>query len=127
MLAVAQIDYIRHEANQKGETYSSIGRKMGVDTRTVKKYANQEEFKRKEKQKRKSPVMDPVKPIVDKWIKEDLKKKKKYQRTAKKIYEQLRDFHNFTGSDRTVRDYVRSEERRVGKECRSTEQRQEEN
>src|SRR5690625_2368799 len=106
MLAVAQIDYIRHEANQKGETYSSIGRKMGVDPRTVKKYANQEEFKRKEKQKRKSPVMDPVKPIVDKWIKEDLKKKKKYQRTAKKIYEQLRDFHNFTGSDRTVRDYV---------------------
>src|SRR5690625_6629399 len=79
---------------------------MGVDPRTVKKYANQEEFKRKEKQKRKSPVMDPVKPIVDKWIKEDLKKKKKYQRTAKKIYEQLRDFHNFTGSDRTVRDYV---------------------
>ena len=71
MLAVAQIDYIRHEANQKGETYSSIGRKMGVDPRTVKKYANQEEFKRKEKQKRKSPVMDPVKPIVDKWIKEE--------------------------------------------------------
>ena len=106
MLAVAQIDYIRHEANQKGETYASVGRRMGVDPRTVKKYANQEEFHRKDKQKRKSPVMEPVKPIIDKWIKEDLKKKRKYQRTAKKMYEQLRDFHSFTGSDRTVRYYV---------------------
>ncbi|WP_156290169.1 IS21 family transposase [Oceanobacillus salinisoli] len=106
MLAVAQIDYIRHEVNQTGETYASVGRKMGIDPRTVSKYANQEEFKKKEKQKRKSPVMDPIKPILDKWIKEDLKKKKKYQRTAKKMYEQLKEFHSFTGSDRTVRDYV---------------------
>src|SRR5690625_7702417 len=96
MLAVAQIDYIRHEANQKGETYSSIGRKMGVAPRTVKKYANQEEFKRKEKQKRKSPVMDQVKNKIKKRIKEDLKKKKKYQRTDKKINEQIRDYNNFT-------------------------------
>jgi len=51
--------------------YAGIGRRMGIDPRTVKKYANQEEFKRKEK----SLVMDPVKPIIDKWIKEDLKKK----------------------------------------------------
>ncbi len=49
--------------------------------------------KGKKKQKRKARVMEPVKPIIDKWIKEDLKKKKKYQRTAKKMYEQLRDFH----------------------------------
>src|SRR5699024_12256118 len=55
---------------------------------------------------RKARVMDPVKPIVDKWIKEDLKKKKKYHRTAKKMYEQLREFHSITGSERTVRDYV---------------------
>lgn len=106
MLAVAQIDYIRHEVNQKGETYADVARRMEVDPRTVSKYANQEEFKRKKKQKRKARVMEPVKPIIDKWIKEDLKKKKKYQRTAKKMYEQLRDFHSFTGSDRTVRDYV---------------------
>lgn len=51
MLAVAQINYIRHEVNQKGETYAHVARKMEVDPRTVKKYANQEEFKKKEKQK----------------------------------------------------------------------------
>ena len=106
MLAVAQIDYIRYEVNHTGETYASVARKMGVDSRTVSKYANQETFEKREKQKRKARVMDPVKPIIDQWITEDLKKKKKYQRTAKKIYEQLRDFHGFTGSDRTVRQYV---------------------
>ncbi|MCG1030334.1 IS21 family transposase [Virgibacillus halodenitrificans] len=106
MLAVAQIDYIRHEVNQKGETYANVGKRMGIDPRTVNKYANQEVFEKKEKQKRKSPVMDPVKPIIDKWIKEDLKKKRKYHRTAKRMFEQLEKFHSFEGSYRTVREYV---------------------
>src|SRR5699024_5058795 len=106
MLAVAQINYIIHEVNQKGETYASVARRMGIDSRTVNKYANQEEFKVKKKQQRKSRVMDPVKPIIDKWNKEELKKKRKYKRAAKKMDEQLRDFHSFKGSDRTVRAYV---------------------
>ncbi len=62
MLAVAQIDYIRHEVNQIGESYADVARRMEVDPRSVSKYANQEEFKRKRKQKRKARVMDPVKP-----------------------------------------------------------------
>src|SRR5690625_5285795 len=113
MLAVAQINYIRHEVNQKGDFYANVARRMGIDPRTVSKYANQEECKVKQKQKRKALVMDPVKPIIDKWIREDLKKKKKYQRTAKKMYEQLCDFHSFKGSDRTVRDYVSQRKREL--------------
>ncbi|MBU9720983.1 MULTISPECIES: IS21 family transposase [Bacillaceae] len=106
MLKVAQIDYIRYEVNQKGETYANVARRMEIDPRTVTKYANQEEFNVKEPQKRISRVMDPVKPILDKWIKEDLKKKKKNHRTAKKMYEQLVKFHSFKGSARSVRAYV---------------------
>ncbi|SDI44800.1 Transposase [Alteribacillus persepolensis] len=106
MLAVAQIDYIRHEVNQKGESYADVSRRVEVDPRTVKKYANQEEFRERKPQKRYSPVMGPVKPIIDKWIKEDFKKKKKNHRTAKRMYQQLKKFHSFKGSYRTVRDYV---------------------
>ncbi|MGB7998516.1 MAG: IS21 family transposase [Anaerobacillus sp.] len=106
MLEVAQINYIRHEANQKGDSYASIANRMGIDPRTVKKYANQEEFEYKQVQKRKAPVMEHVKPIIDKWIKEDLKKKKKFHRTAKRMFTQLVKFHDFKGSYRTVRDYV---------------------
>lgn len=108
MLAVAEINYIRHEANKKDYSYADIARRMGRDPRTVKKYAEQEDFNPeiKQKQKRPSPVMDPVKHIVDEWLLEDLKKKKKFRRTAKRIWEQLKEKYNFTGSDRTVRNYV---------------------
>ncbi len=50
--------------------------------------------------------MDPVKEIVDQWLREDLKKKKKYRRTAKRIWELLKEECGFKGSDRTVRAYV---------------------
>lgn len=103
---MAQIDYIRHEVNQKGKKYAGVAKSMGIDPRTVTKYANKEEFEARQPQKRKARVMDPVKPILDKWIKEDLKKKKKNHRTAKKMFEQLVTFHSFEGSDRSVRDYV---------------------
>jgi transposase len=63
-------------------------------------------LKHKPKQKRETPIMGPVKPIIDKWLKEDLKKKKKHQRTTKRMFTQLRKFHSFKGSDRTVREYV---------------------
>lgn len=107
MLAVAEIDYIRLEANHKGCSYSDIARRMNLDPRTVKKYAEMEDFNpSKRKQKRKARVMDPVKPILDQWIKEDLKKKKKYRRTAKRMYEMLKEQYDFKGSDRSVRLYV---------------------
>ncbi|MBU8566163.1 hypothetical protein KM914_06895 [Virgibacillus pantothenticus] len=41
---MSQID----EVNQKGETFASIGRRMGGDPYTVKKYTNQDEFKKRE-------------------------------------------------------------------------------
>lgn len=106
MLAVEQINYIRSEANQKDRSYSDLGKAMRIDPRTVKKYANKESFEKNKKVERPSPVMDPVKPIIDKWIKEDLKKKKKHHRTAKRMTEQLTKNHSFEGSYRTVRNYV---------------------
>ncbi|MFD1708515.1 IS21 family transposase [Siminovitchia sediminis] len=115
MLAVAEIHYIRHEVNQKGESYASVARKMGIDPRTVSKYANQDEFPKKEKQKRKARVMDPVKPLLDKWIQEDLKKKKKYHRTAKRMFQLLEKHHGFKGSYRSIRGYVSQRKKELKK------------
>lgn len=108
MLAVAEINYIRHEANKKGRLYSSIAKQMSRDRRTVRKYAEMEDFSPSEvpKQKRKAKVMDPVKPILDQWLQEDLKKKKKFQRTAQRMYTQLVEEYGFEGSARSVRHYV---------------------
>jgi transposase len=116
MLAVTQIKYIRREVNQIGASYANVAKRVGVDYRTVKKYANQETFDEKQPQKRKATVMDPVKPILDKWLKEDLKKKKKYQRTAKRMFEQLVKHHSFKGSDRSVRGYISKRKKELKQE-----------
>ncbi|MEM5016881.1 IS21 family transposase [Metabacillus indicus] len=113
MLAVAEINYIRHEVNNKDCLYSDVAQRIGRDPRTVKKYADMEDFNTepKRKQTRVAPVLGPVKAILDEWIKEDLKRKKKFRRTAKRMWELLRDLHGFKGSDRTVRDYVSTRKR----------------
>jgi transposase len=88
VLTVTDINYIKQEVNIKGRSYSDVARQMGRDPRTIKKYADKEDWN-KYKQVRKAKVMEPVKPIVDKWLQEDLKNKKKYRRTANRIFDQL--------------------------------------
>jgi transposase len=108
MLAVAEIKYIRHEVNIKDCKYSDVAKRTGKDPRTIKKYADMEDFSEQPKkvQTRLSPVLGPVRSILDEWIKEDLSKKKKFRRTAKRMWELLKELHGFKGADRTVRDYV---------------------
>ncbi|SIS61018.1 hypothetical protein SAMN05421687_1125 [Salimicrobium flavidum] len=93
MLEVTDIKYIRKEVNKKGCSYSDVARRTNTDVRTVKKYADQETFRPsvKTKKNQPAPVMDPVKPTIDEWLKDDLKKKKKYRRTAKRIWQLLKD------------------------------------
>lgn len=55
-----------------------------------------------------SPVMGPVKEIIDKWITEDESRPKKQRHTAHRVYERLRDEHGFRGAESTVRRYVRT-------------------
>ncbi|NGP46021.1 IS21 family transposase [Bacillaceae bacterium SIJ1] len=108
MLAMAEIDYIRLETNVKGRAYASVAKQINRDERTVKKYSEKEDFSpdNRPKQSRKAKVMDPVKPVIDQWLREDLKKKKKFRRTAKRIFDLLVSNHHFVGSDRSVRAYV---------------------
>jgi transposase len=107
VLTVTDINYINQEVNIKGRSYSEVAKQMNKDPRTIQKYANKEDWNEtRKKQVRKGRVMDFVKPIIDQWLKEDLKKKKKFRRTAKRIFNQLEDEYNFTGAERTVRDYV---------------------
>lgn len=108
MLTVDEINYIRSEIQHKGKSYADVSRRTERDPRTIKKYAEQEDFspKPKIKQVRTKKVMNEYIPLLDQWIKEDSLKNRKFRRTAKRMYTLLVEEHNFTGSERTVRHYV---------------------
>jgi len=58
-------------------------------------------------QPRPSPVMDPVKDIVEGWLRADQTAPKKQHHTAHRIFERLVKEHGFQGKEPTVRRYVR--------------------
>ena len=53
-----------------------------------------------------SPVMDPFKGVIERWLEEDKSAPKKQRHTAHRIYTRLVGEHNFIGGERTVRQYV---------------------
>lgn len=121
MLTVTDIKYIRQEVNLKGRSYAEVARQMGHDVRTVKKYADQENWSEpKPKQQRRARVMGSVQPILDQWIMDDSKKKKKFQRTAKRMFDQLQSDYHFQGSYRTVREYVSRRKKERGQANEAT-------
>jgi predicted transcriptional regulator len=84
---------------------SEIARKLGKNWRTVKKYADEEVYP--------SDTGGPVctktgmmydsefGEIVDLWLEEDSKLRRKERRTSKKIFNQLKTEYKFQGSYRT--------------------------
>lgn len=114
MLKVVEVNYIRHQGNKKDRSYAHIAKQVNRDPRTVKKYIEKEDWNPEEiKQQRPSPVMDPVKPIINQWLKEDLKKNKKFRRTARRIYQLLVNGYEFKGSYRSIRRYVSKEKQEL--------------
>lgn len=107
MLDMTQINYIKHLRDEEGKTITDIADKLEISWRTAKKYADGDlNTEDRPKQKRQRPVMGPYTEIVDAWLQEDMKAPKKQRRTAKAIYDQLKERADFSGSARTVRRYV---------------------
>lgn len=115
MLTVTDIKYIRQEVNGKGCSYAEVARRAKFDPRTVKKYADLEDFNQIHtiRKPHPSPVMEPVKPMIDQWLMEDMKKKKKYRRTAQRMWQLLVQQKGFKGSARSVRAYVAKRKREL--------------
>lgn len=102
MLAMSDINCIKHLRNTKGLSISEIQKTLGINWRTAKKYADEDQLP-EPKRNRKSGMMyeEQWGEIVSGWLFEDQRLKRKLRRNKKQIFEELRT-HGFKGSYRTV-------------------------
>ena len=108
MLEMSQINYIKRLREKEGCSISEIAKRLKINWRTAKKYADGEvEVQKLAKQQREKPVMGPYLSLIEAWLEEDLRMPKKQRRTAKAIYKQLKECTDFEGSARSVRYYVK--------------------
>ena len=115
---MAEIKYIKHLREKKGQSIQAISDTLGIDWRTAKKYADCEDFNLAvpQRRKRSRPVMGPYETIVDAWLLADRKLPRKQWHTAKRIYDRLIQECDFKGGERTVREYVSLRKQQLGQE-----------
>ena len=103
----------RMDADGAGPT--EIARALGISRNTVAKYASMEDLSPAPPlaPERAKPAIDPFAGWVSKVLSDDLSAPRKQRHTARRIYDRLVEEEGYAGSS------SRSEERRVGKECRS--------
>ncbi len=105
-----QKDHIKYEREYQGKSLRMIAKENKHDFRTVKKYADLDDWNEPIPKKRRGrpTVLDPVKSIIDRCLTGDLLIPRKQRHTAQRIYNRLKSEYPdlFHASVRTVRSYV---------------------
>ena len=112
MLKVPDVHAIR-TMFRLGVAKRAIARTLHVSRKTVDKvtapaYVVEAAPRMRLRKPRPSPKMDRWKPVVDVWLAEDERVRRKQRRTARKIHKELVRHHGADVSEVTVRRYVAS-------------------
>jgi len=90
---VLELDRQKYTGNldqYEGMSLRAIAKKTGHHIQTVKKYVEKEDWNGGYKGRKEYPSrLDPLKEVIDGWIREDIGRSRKYRRTATKIYNDL--------------------------------------
>ncbi|WP_081684176.1 IS21 family transposase [Granulicoccus phenolivorans] len=89
----------------------------GVHRRTVRQALASAEPPPRKVPVRTAPVLDPVKPLIDAMLRQDLDAPRKQRHTALRVRERLLDEHQVEVAYSTVRDYVRDARVRIAAEA----------
>lgn len=83
MLTMDDIKYIKRMYECEAVSIREIMRRTGYHYETIKKYLEKVDFNEIPKPPKESPsLLDPLKPIIDEWLLEDLKAPRKQRHTA---------------------------------------------
>jgi len=114
MIGMDQYELIRTANRVYAKTIRAIAREYGHSRKTVRKALAGLEPKYRRKKEPFAPVMGPYADIVEAWMKHDLDAPPKQRHTARRVYTRLVEEHGFTGSEVTVRLWVRHCKERLG-------------
>lgn len=109
MLTMDDIKYIRRMHESEGVSVREIMRRTGYHYETVRKYLDMEDFNKPLNPPKELPsLLDPLKPIIDEWLTQDLKAPRKQRHTAKRVFDRLQKEYPdlLKVKHRTVQYYV---------------------
>jgi transposase len=116
MKAVDLYARVRRACHVEGMSQRQAARVFGIDPKTVAKmlrFSVPPGYRRSKPPVR--PKLDPLLPVIDRILEEDLGRPRKQRHTARRIFQRLRAEHGFTGGETIVKAYVR-ERRLQGRE-----------
>ncbi len=109
-----QYEHIRTAHRVYGKKIREIARETGHSKNTVKKALRGEFCGYTKRRSQAHPVLGPYLTLIDDWLVGDKTEPKKQRHTAQRIYKRLVEEHGFSGSEPTVRRYVREAKARLG-------------
>jgi transposase len=105
---------VRRAVRVEGRSQRAVAREFGLSRETVRKmleYAVPPGYRRQQPIRR--PKLGPWLGVVDAILEDDRQRPAKQRHTAKRIFDRLKEEHQFTGGYTIVKDYVRGEQMRT--------------
>ncbi len=109
-----QYELIRTAHRVYGKSGRDIARETGHSRNTIKKALHGQPWNYGPRRTQPYPVLGPYLGIIDGWLLDDREAPKKQRHTAHRVYDRLVAEHGFSGSESTVRHYVREAKIRLG-------------
>ena len=106
MISMHDVNSIR-TLRRRGESIASISRIVGYSGPTVRKYLKAQDLSPAMPKKCDRPsTLNEYRSIIEGWLDEDSKTWRKQHRTARHIWQRLRDERGCTASESTVRHHA---------------------
>lgn len=115
VLEVDHYELIRRLHYVDGLSQRAIAKKLGHARKTVKKALSRAAPPPHGSKggTRDRPTLGQFTSLIEAWLKQDLDRPRKQRHTAERIYQRLRDEHDYRGHSSTVRRYVAKVRRRL--------------
>ncbi|MEV4423686.1 IS21 family transposase [Patulibacter sp. NPDC049589] len=110
-----QFEQIRRDHAREGLSIRELARRHGVHRRAVRQaLENALPPAKRAPEGRPAPKLGPYRPIIDRWLQDDLSAPRKQRHTARRVWQRLVAEHGAVVSERQVSRYVAARRREIG-------------